>query len=241
MIKRSLHFLINTLLITLIFVCTSFPQSDLHRLKIISEKPFELFVNDFSIGSFTEFDTLLKPASYKVEVYLIDTAMVKSIFKKNLLLDNDKEILLDTIYPATIKSYPDDAEVYFDSIYFGSTPLKLNLLFKPSFLDVKKPGYKSYTKDISNLDKFDFYIKLEREEIQRRKFNIDYKYVALTSTIINGAFAAYTKQLANKYFYKSNRSNEDMQKVKTYDRYSGFFTIAMEISFGIFVYLLFQE
>jgi len=32
-----------------------------------------------------------------------------------------------------------------------------------------------------------------------------------------------------------------MQKVETYDRYSGFFTIAMEISFGIFVYLLFQE
>jgi hypothetical protein len=69
----------------------------------------------------------------------------------------------------------------------------------------------------------------------------DYKYIALTSTVITGALAAYTKQVANKYFYKTDRTNEDMQKVKTYDRYSVIFTIGMEISFGIFVYLLFQE
>jgi len=241
MIRRLLLFLISSFLFNLYFFNSGLTQSELQKLEILSEKPFELFINDFSIGIHTRFDTLLKSDIYNIEAFLIDTETVKTVFKQKLFLDNDRRIILDTIYPITIKSFPDDAKIYFDSLYFGSTPLKINLLFRPSLLEIKLPGYKNYIKDISNLSNYNFYIKLEKEKIEKSKFNIEYKYVALGSTIINGALAAYTKQLANKYFYKSDRTNDDLKKVKTYDRYSGIFTIAMEISFGIFVYLLFQE
>ncbi len=241
MTKKLLHFLISTFSSLLILISLGTAQTGMHKLEIISEKPFELFINDVLIGVKLNFDTLVSANSYKIEAYLIDEGTIKTIFKQNVDITSDLTIRFDTSYYMTVKTYPDDAQVYFDSIYFGSTPLKLSLLYRPTLLEIRKTGFKEFRKDISNLNCYDFYIKLDRENFQKTKFTLYYKYIALASTVINGALAAYSKQMANRYFYKNNRTENDMKKVKTYDRYSGIFTIGMEISFGIFVYMLFQE
>ncbi|MCR4418317.1 MAG: PEGA domain-containing protein [Ignavibacteria bacterium] len=241
MIKKLLHFLIKALLVLLIFISAGFSQTEKHRLHIIAEKPFELFLNDFSFGTHLYFDTLLQTDVYKIEAYIFEDEPIKNIFKKIVYLNADLIIRLDSFYFVNVRSNPDDAQVYFDSLYFGATPLNLKLLFKPTLLELRKNGYKVHQEDISDFYNYDFFIKLEKEKFEKPSFVFDYKYIALSSTIISGALAAYTKQLANKFFYKLDRSDEDLRKVKVYDRYSGIFTIGMEISFGIFVYLLLQE
>ncbi len=218
MTRKSLHYLIKFLILTIALSNAAFSQSEIHRLEIISKKPFELFINDHSTGPHLNLDTLLMKNYYKIEAYLLEEELHKTIYKKNLFLNSDLKLNFDSSYSVSIRSFPDDAEVYFDSMYFGSTPLKINLLFKPSLIEIKKIGYYDYRKDIGELDNYNFYIKLEKIGAEKTKLMFDYKFIALTSTIITGALAAYTKQLANKYYFKSERTDEDRKKVKTYDR-----------------------
>lgn len=241
MIRKLLHFQISTIVILLIFSSSIYSQQNYFRLTILSNKPFELFLNDYLVTTSLEFDTLLEQGIYKIEAYQITSTPQFSVYKRNIVLDTNIVIHLYDSYPIFIKSIPEDAKVYFDSLYFGSTPLSMNLLFKPKLLELSKTGYKNYMTNVNFENKLELSIELEKNHHSYLNKSSKLKYFAIAASVINGVMAVYTKQVANKYYYKENRTEEDNRKVKIYDKYSGIFTIGMEISFGIFVYLLFQE
>lgn len=239
MIRKLLLSLIKTTLILFFIFNLSFSQQSEYRLQIISERSFELFLNDVFQYRGNLFDTLLNAGKYKIEAYLLNSEPKFSIYKKEIDLISDTIINFNQIYPFTLRTKPSDALVFIDSIFFGYTPLNLNLLFKPRTLTVKlNSDYKTF--DLEKFNNYDFEIDFGIIS-KKKKTIVDYKYIALTSTIINGILSAYYKQKADKFFYKTNRTQSDFDIVKKYDAYSAAFTIGMEISFGIFVYLLFNE
>ncbi len=239
MTRKLLLFLINTLLL---FHCQLLSQDSLYSLKIVSPHNFELFINNHYCKIDKELDTTLIMDSYTVEANLIETFPVKTVFKKKLLLNRNTLIELNNTYPLLVRTNPDNARVYIDSLFFGFTPLRLNLLFKPKVLILEKAGYKSIYRNIENDSLYNFYIELQKIGSTQNTHDYKvYKYLALSAVIINGIFSTYYKQLANKHFYKDNRTQDDLNYVRKYDKLSAVFTIGMQLSFGIFVYLIFQE
>lgn len=237
MTKKSLLFLIN-LFVFFAFTNAS-SQTGEFLLRIISENDFELYVNDLFSYRGKEFDTILSAGKYKLEAVLLNSNPKLSVYKQLIELSSDTLIELNSYFPFSLKSRPDNAKVFIDSLFFGYSPIHMNLLFRPKILSLQLDN----SEKIFNLEKassYNFEIDFENYS-EKKKSSFGYKYIALTSTIINGILSAYYKQKADKFYYKSDRTQADYELVKKYDNYSAVFTIGMEISFGIFVYLLFKE
>ncbi len=241
MIEKLFSSVINFLFLFLIFSCEVFAQTKEYNLKIISDNEFDLYIEGNFIKTTNNFDTTLNSGIYLVEAYSVDSLFNQNIFKRKINLQSDTLIDLNYSFEIFINTKPQDAEVYIDSLFYGFTPLKLKLMFSPQFLQLKLTGYKETIINLANEFYFNKEIVLESLEKEARKSFYKYKYIALTSMIVNGVFSTYYKQLANKYFYKKDKDQSDYQKIRKYDNYSAVFTIGMEISFGIFVYSLFQE
>lgn len=239
MIKKLLCLLINSHLLIFLFYSVVISQENKFKFTIQSEFDFELYLNDKFTFQGNYFDTTLKSDTYKVEVFQKRLSPEIYLYKSFVELNSDTSIVLNEFYPFLIKTKPSNAKVYFDTMFFGYSPLRVNLLFLPRIMSVKLNGeVKSI--DITELNNFNIELELSQTYLNRKKFE-GYKYIALGSTIINGLLSAYFKQKADKYYYKPNRSSDDLKHVKKFDNYSAAFTIGMEISFGIFVYLLFKE
>lgn len=239
MIRKLLHFLSKIIFIVNLFLGVIYSQSDKYQLVIKSVNTFELFVNDVYLFRGNNFDTLLTSGKYRIEAYFINSEPVMSVYKKEIELNSDTIIYLNQNFPFTLRTKPPDAKVFIDSIFFGYTPVNFNLLFKPRILSVSLND-EVRTYNLEKFTKYDFEIDFEKI-FSKSTSNINYKYIALASTIVNGIFSSYFKQKADKFYYKPNRSQSDYDIVKRYDFYSAVFTVGMEISFGIFVYLLFNE
>ncbi len=239
MTKKLLRLQISILFTLLTCVCLLYAQYNSYRLTIKSNYEFQLFINDQSVFSGKYFDTTLIQKKYKVEAFLRESTPELFIFKQNIELLSDTLIELNQPIPFSVKTKPSDAKVFIDSTFFGYTPIRLNLLFKPKLLNVQ---YNDFNKEIQlgQLDKYDFEIDFNQSKT-KEKILIDPKYIALTTTIINGFLSTYFKQKADKYYYKPDRTQNDLDLVRKYDKLSAAFTIGMEISFGIFVYMLFKE
>lgn len=234
--KKSLLLLIKILLSLSII---GYSQTRDYRLKIVSENPFELYINDLFCYSGTEFDTIFSSGRYKFEVFLLNSRPKLSVYKQIIDLVSDTLINLNQSFPFTFKTKPNNAKVFIDSLFFGYTPISLNLLFRPKILSIQLNSHdRKFNLEESN--NYNFEIEFEDYYAKTKKF-YGYKYVALTSAIINGIFSTYYKQKADKFYYKPDKTPKDFELVKKYDNYSAIFTIGMEISFGIFVYLLFNE
>lgn len=239
MTKKLLRLQINILFTLLVFVCALYSQSNYYRLAINSNDEFQLFINDQFVFRGKYFDTTLIRNKYKVEAYLKEFTPELYIFKQNIELISDTLIELIQPIPFSVKTKPFDAKVFIDSTFFGYTPIRLNLLFKPKLLNVQLNDFHKEIQ-LGQLDKYDFEIDFNQSKTIK-KIIVDPKYIALTSTIINGFLSTYFKQKADKYYYKPDRTQTDLDLVRKYDKYSAAFIIGMEISFGIFVYLLFKE
>lgn len=241
MIEKLFSSVINFLFLFLIFSCEVLSQTQEHRFIIKSGNEFDLYFEGNFIKTTNIFDTTLNSGIYLVEAYSVDPLFNQKIFKRKIDLQSDRLIDLNCSFDIFINTQPQDAEVYIDSLFCGFTPLKLKLMFNPQFLQLKLTGYKETIINLANEFYFNKEIVLESlGKETRRSFN-KYKYIALTSMIVNGILSTYYKQLANKYFYKKDKDQTDYQKIRKYDNYSAVFTIGMEISFSIFVYSLFQE
>lgn len=241
MIKRLFVFQIKVILTLLFVFDLLLPQSNNHRLKIYSGHEFELIINNSLVYKGNNFDTLINSGKYLIEAYLIKDEPKIFIYKQFVYLYSDTVIELNKIFKFRVKSNPEDAKVYIDSIFFGYSPLHLNLLFKPSLLTIEKIGYNKKIFELSNFENYDFFVEFKQESQTIKKRYFDYKYLALTSTILNGILSFYYKKQADKFYFKPDKTQNDLNLVKKYDNYSAAFTIGMEISFGIFVYLLFND
>ncbi len=241
MIRKLFVFLIKVYVILLFVFDLLLPQSDIHRIKIYSENEFELFINNSSVYKGKNFDTLLISGKYLIEAYLIQDEPKIFIYKQFVHLNSDTLIELNKIYDLRVRSKPEDAKVYIDSIFFGYTPLSIYLLFKPASLTVESFNFNKKIFDLSNFEKYDFFVEFKRESQLVKRSYFDFKYLALTSTILSGILSVYYKKQADKFYFKPDRTQSDLNLVKKYDNYSAAFTIGMEISFGIFVYMLFDN
>lgn len=241
MIEKLFSSIISFLLLFSIFSCEVFSQIPSHRFIICSDVEFDLYIENNFIKTTYFFDTTLNSGIYLVEAYSVDSLYNQKLFKRKINLQSDTLIDLNHTFEIFVNTKPQDAEVYIDSLFYGYTPFKLKLMYKPQFLQLKLTGYKETTFYLANHINFNKEILLESLGKEPRKTFNKYKYIALTTMIANGVLSTYYKQLANKYFYKKNKDQSDYQKIRKYDNYSAVFTIGMEISFGIFVYSLFQE
>lgn len=241
MIERLLFSVISFLFIYSTFSSEVFAQTKEYNLKIISDNEFDLYIENNFIKTTNFFDTTLIAGSYLIEAYSVDSLLNQKIFKRKINLQSDTLIDLNYNFEIFINTQPQDAEIYIDSLFWGFTPANLKLMFQPQLMQLKLAGYKESTFELSGGINFNKEIILESLEKESRKSLKKYKYIALTSMIVNGILSTYYKQLANKYFYKNEKEQSDYQKIRKYDNYSAAFTIGMEISFGIFVYILFQE
>lgn len=241
MIEKLFFSIISFFLLFSIFSCEVFSQTQNYRFIINSDVEFDLYIENNFIKTTNIFDTTLNFGIYLVEACSVDYFYNKKLFKRKINLQSDTLIDLNHSFEIFVNTKPQDAEVYIDSLFCGFTPLKLNLMFKPQFLHLKLTGYKETTFNLTNEINFNKEVLLESLGKEPHKTFNKYKYIALTSMIANGVLSTYYKQLANKHFYKKGKDQSDYQKIRKYDNYSAVFTIGMEISFGIFVYSLFQE
>lgn len=239
MIKKLLHLLIKSHLLFILFCSTVISQENYFRFIIQSEDEFEFYINDKFTFRGNYYDTTLKSGIYKVEAFQKKSSPEIYLYKRFIELNSDTTIVLNEVYPFLIKTRPSNAMVFMDTVFFGYSPLRLNLLFLPRSIAFKLNGIEKNL-DISTLNNFEIDVDLNQPSLHKKKFK-GYKYIALGSTIFNGLLSTYFKQKADKYYYKPNRTSDDLKFVKKYDNYSAAFTIAMELSFGIFVYLLFNE
>lgn len=235
MTKKLLLFLINLF----IFFTNANSQPDEFRLRIVSGNNFELYINDLFSYRGKDFDTILLAGKYKLEAILLNAKPKLSVYKQLIELNSDTLIELNRYFPFSLRTRPDDAKIFIDSLFFGYSPIHLNLLFRPKMLSLQlDKNEKIFILEKS--DSYNFEIDFENYS-EKKKRTSGYKYIALASTIINGIFSAYYKQKADKFYYKPDRTQAEYKLVKKYDNYSAVFTIGMEISFGIFVYLLLKE
>jgi hypothetical protein len=218
-------------------------KSEQHRLVLKSDWDFILYLNDYYVYEGNVFDTTLVSGNYKLEAYLSSQTSKLTIFKSFLELNSDTLIYFNQIYPFKLRTRPEDSRVLLDSFFIGYTPLNINLLFRPKLLAIQNMSFGEKNFNISNYDKYDFEFEFKDEnKLTQKKENLfNLKYVSLASTIVTGVLSAYYKQLANKFYHKENRTQDDLNRVNKYDKISAIFTVGLEISFGIFVYALFNE
>lgn len=211
-----------------------------HRLKINTILEGEFFINRTFVCKGKLLDTLLVSDNYFVEINIKGQDNVTK-FKKNILLNSDTTLSLITKKELLIRSDPSNASILLDSISFGYTPNRISFFDNYNSLSISKENYLSKTFQLKDITEKELFVKLERISIEKRKSLLNLKIISATASILTGIIANYYKQQANKLFSKEHLTQDDIVRINKYDRVSAYFTIGMELSFGIFVFSLFSE
>ncbi len=157
-----------------------------------------------------------------------------------------------------INSSPFNAEVYYKDSLLGLTPVRFFSEIKiEGNIILKKKGYEDFVFDMKqyNFEKGteiilnSLFPKEEKIVIKNKNINLIEKRNLkgiLASAIVSlttGALAYNSKEKANDFYnlYLENRNQDNLDKSRKYDVYSGISLAIMQVSIAALIYFLFLD
>ena len=141
-----------------------------------------------------------------------------------------------------LKTSPQDAAVYCNDSLIGYTPLHLSATYEN--LELKKPGYETRIISSDELkENHSFLLNYVGEVKEESFFKKDlFKYL-VAGIVILGGTTAYYKLKADKKFdaYKITGEQELLDQTHKYDLISGITFTALQINFGVLIYLFLSD
>lgn len=231
---------------TFIFFSYSvYPQECKAKLFIdVDVEEAKLFVNDTYIGIGNKFTTELDTGNHTI--YLTDnlwkwnsksvrdTIQISDCRDINLNYTLNKKIIFNTI--------PQDVNVFKEDSLFGFTPLLMEEREGEYLL--KKPDYKSMNITMQEIDagttpQLEFIGEIKGESFYESTM---FK-VLVGAALALGATTAYFKLEADKSFdeYQITGDPAELEKTDKYDVISGVTFVALQIDFGLILYLFLTD
>lgn len=141
-----------------------------------------------------------------------------------------------------LRTDPQDAAVYRNDSLIGYTPLHLSQNYKN--LELKKPGYETRVISSDELkEDHSFLLNYVGEVKEKSFFKKDlFKYL-IAGIVVLGGTTAYYKLKADKKFdaYKITGEQELLDQTHKYDLISGITFTALQINFGVMIYLFLSD
>jgi hypothetical protein len=217
------------LIVILIFIgaMPSFSQDCTAAITIKSDiENATVFINDSFLGKGSEIKTELKTGNYKIEVNDCSEIILNYSFNNKVLINSE----------------PENAYVFINDSLVGFTPLLLSNKFET--LNLEKPDYKSKKVSLSEI-KSNEKIKLDfTGEDDNESFYESTIFKILVGTAVAlGASTAYFKLEADKRFdeYKVTGDPELLNQTDRLDVISGVTFVALQINFGLIIYLFLSD
>jgi len=228
-----------------IFISQTFAQDCNAKLKIISDMDeVSIYINNKYAGNTANFETDVEPGIYTVKVMensnkwnaksFSDTIEVADCSEFTLNYYFNDEILLDTD--------PQDVYVFCNDSLIGYTPLYVNQNINSLLLE--KPDYLS--KEIT-IDDIYLNEKIKLDFIGEKNDGSFYGStvfkVLIGTAIALGAATAYFKLEADNRFeeYKITGDPELLNQTDRLDIISGISFVALQINFGLIIYLFLSD
>lgn len=215
-----------------------FAQEQYSRVILKLDETYSIFINQNYIGEKKLIDTTLTHGNYEFK-FIRNSDL--SLFKIKLLLEADTIIEIKNLRAILFSTNPISALVYVDSIFYGYTPIKILMNPFMKNIELQKRKYKNLKFSVEEINENILNFKLTPEKTENSKYSNLYKYIALGSMIVSGIISSQFKNKANSLYEESLNNPQIKKRVRDYDRISAIFSINMQLSFGIFVYLIMTE
>jgi len=229
----------------LIFISQTSAQDCSAKLKIISDvDEVSIYLNDEYAGSKGYFETDVELGIYTVKVFENSEKWNAKSFSDTIEVTDCSEITLNYFFDDDILLDTDPQNVYVfskDSL-LGYTPLYINQYFNSLLLE--KPDYMSKEIKIDDINSAEK-IKLDYigKEIDGGFYGTTVFKLLVGTAIALGAATAYFKLEADNRFeeYKITGDPELLNQTDRLDVISGISFVALQINFGLIIYLFLSD
>jgi hypothetical protein len=240
-----MNLFINSLLIVIFFSFAATGQDCKANVTIYTDvEKVNLFINDTYKGEGNNFNLLLEPATYKIRIVEDYKKWNANQLEDTLRVNDCRDLTFN--YNLTNKiffdSNPQNTYVKESDSLIGFTPLMLEDNFETLLL--QKPDYAD---QIITQQEIATGVKPELEFIGQLKGESFYEStlfkVLVGTAIALGATTAYYKLEADKNFdeYQITGDPASLNQTEKYDLISGTMFVAMQIDFGLILYLFLAD
>jgi len=235
----------NSLIIVLVFSVVAAGQDCKANVTIQTDvEKVNLFINDTFEGEGNTFNLLLDPGKYKIRIVEDFKKWNANKLEDTLRIDNCNNLIFNYTLRNEIllDSNPQNVYVKESDSLIGFTPLLLEDNFQT--LSLQKPGYAD---EIISNQEVSAGVKPELEFIGQIKGESFYEStlfkILLGTAIALGATTAYYKLEADKNFdeYQVTGDPVALEQTDKYDLISGITFVAMQIDFGLILYLFLSD
>ncbi len=202
-----------------------------------------IFVNDSLIAEGNA-SIVLEPGKYEIKL----RAELKN-WNSQVLIDsisineNSKSITKEYNFEdqVFVDSSPQDAYIFSGDSLIANTPVYIPLKF--SEVQLRKPNYESKKLTLNSTSNKNVELDFTGE-LKQKSFTESVWFKALLgSAVVLGTTAAYFKIKADNRFdeYEKNRDKTLLDEIDRYDTYSGIAFGALQINFGLILYLFLTD
>ncbi len=242
---NSLNKILFLTILILIYGSVSSAQNCFADLIIDSDiEAVEVFVNNNSIGLGGHLEIKLELGTYIITVNENSDRWDARSYTDTLLITECKEIKLNYFFRSEVllDSEPQNVYVFYNDSLIGYTPLLIpaNLeklkLKKPGYLDTEIQKDEIYSSEIVKLD-------FIGQETVASFFDGTLFKLLIGSAVLLGASTAYVKLEADKKFdeYLITGEQVTLDKTNRLDLISGVTFVALQINFGLIIYLFLTD
>lgn len=235
----------NSLIVVIVFSFAAAGQDCKAKVTIQTHvEKVNLFINDTLKGEGNTFNLLLEPGTYKIRIVEDFKKWNANKLEDTLRIDdcNDLTLNYNFIDKILLDSNPQNVYVKESDSLIGFTPLLLDENFQTLLL--QKPGYAD---EIISNQEVSAGVKPELEftgQIKGESFYESTLFKVLIGTAIAlGATTAYYKLEADKNFddYQVTGDPAALEQTDKYDLISGITFVALQIDFGLILYLFLTD
>jgi hypothetical protein len=240
-----MNLLLNSLLVSLSFSALTIAQDCKAIVNIkTNQKNAELFLNDTLKFLGGDFILELEPGTYSLELVENSKKWNAQILKDSLDIDNCDTVNITYHFKPQLllNSTPQNVYVYKSDSLSGFTPILLEDDFQK--LHLKKPAYSDLTLTRNELNSGSKPELIFIGEYKTESFYESTLLKILAGTLIAlGATTAYYKLEADQAFeeYQITGDPALQQQTEKYDLISGVTFVAMQINFGLILYLFLTD
>ncbi len=202
-----------------------------------------IFVNDSLIAEGNA-SIVLEPGKYEIKL----RAELKN-WNSQVLIDsisineNSKSITKEYNFEdqVFVDSSPQDAYIFSGDSLIANTPVYIPLKF--SEVQLRKPNYESKKLTLNSTSNKNVELDFSGE-LKQKSFTESVWFKALLGgAVVLGTTAAYFKIKADNRFdeYEKNRDKTLLDEIDRYDTYSGIAFGALQINFGLILYLFLTD
>jgi hypothetical protein len=240
-----MNLFIKAILIILIYSGALSAQDCKARISIQTDyETAKIFIDDIIIGERNNFEAELEPGLHTI--YIVDNFWkwsTKSIRDTIRIIDcNDINLNYSFRNEKLLDTNPQDVYVFKGDSLIGFTPIYLELV--PEEFILKKAGYSSKTIRLQEIAEGE---KPELQFIGQVKGESFYETtlfkVLVGTALALGATTAYYKLEADKKFteYQITGNPDLLEQTDRYDVISGVTFVALQINFGLIIYLFLSD